>query len=114
MDDREVPRGLGKGRGLVLLIGWSMVVVVVDVVEVTWAVVEMLGMIIRRMVRRGLVRVRGGWCVVVRVVERMAFFRACVVVGIIIIIIIIVIIVVMEFIVFLLFVILVNFTCFSF
>ena len=111
MDDWEFPSGLGVGRGLVL-VGWCMVVVVVvvDVVEIMWAVVVMLGMMIRCMVRRGLVRVRGGWCAVVRVVEWTVFFWFCVVV---VIIVIIIIIIVIEFIVFRLFVVLVDFPCFS-
>ena len=95
-----------------------VVVVVVDVVvvEITWAVVEILGlMIIRRLVRRGLVRVRGCWCAVVWVVVRMAFLRRGIVVGIgiIIIIIIIIVVIVIEFIAFLLLVALVDFPCFS-
>ena len=88
-----------------------MIVVVVDVVEIVWAVVEILRMIIRRMDRRGLVRVGGGRGVIVGVVERMAFFWVGVVVGIGVIIIIII--VVIEFIVFLLFVVVVEFPCFS-
>ena len=90
-----------------------VVVVVVDVVvvEITWAVVEILGlMIIRRLVRRGLVRVRGCWCAVVWVVVRMAFLRRGIVVGIGIIIIIII---NNEFIAFFLLVALVDFPCFS-
>ena len=91
-----------------------VVVVVVDVVvvEITWAVVEILGMmIIRRVVRRGLVRVRGGWCAVVWVVVRMTILRRGIVVGIGIGIIIIII--NNEFIAFFLLVALVDFPCFS-
>ena len=86
-----------------------MVVVVIDVVVILWAVVEIVGMVVCRMVRRGLVCVVDGGCIFVWVVGWVSIQGSIIVI---IIIIVVTTIIVIKFIGFLLFVVLVDFPCF--